>query len=109
MAMTRSELLPLFSIVVGSRVERRGRRKSAFSTRDLKQMEQIVREEFGFAGFSLCRQMGFWQGSPEESVNIQILTCDHGRVESCADRLREVFEQQSVLLTQQGTGCYLKP
>jgi hypothetical protein len=100
---------PLYTIVLGapglSRTETRS--GGVFTNEDLARIEKIVREERGFDGFSIAKLTGFWMGRPEECVEIKILTDDLSTVKACAQHLRATFQQESVLVTCQGTGMFL--
>lgn len=94
---------PLYSIVVVAWSPTRGRRGAPgkFSLKDLKAIEQVVREEKGFDGFSIAKLTGFWMCAPEECVDPHPER-RYGRIKACAEQLRTTFRQESVLLTRQG-------
>jgi hypothetical protein len=100
---------PLYSIVLAIRSSSRNKKDkaSAFSGKDMRTIERIVRTEKGFDGFSMAKLTGFWMGSVEECVEIRILSGRARKVKDCAQKLRRAFKQDSVLLTRQGTGTFV--
>jgi hypothetical protein len=101
---------PLFVITLGARTPFRTRAGAAgmFTTADLTTIEKIVRKERGFQGFSIAKQTGFWNGNPEDSVEIKIICDDLSKIKACAQQLRGTFRQESILVTAQGCGTFLK-
>lgn len=50
---------------------------------------------------------GYWKGQPEESMVVEILTDDEAGVLKLADVLRNVLQQQAVLVTRTDTAAVL--
>lgn len=70
-------------------------------------MEDIVRKEHGFLGCTIVRGKGFYEGRGEDTVQIIILDSNYEKVKECAQKLRQVFRQESVLVVGGGVGEFL--
>jgi len=55
-----------------------------------------------YPGYSLIPSQGYWEGAPESSLIIEISIPheDGGRVRALAQRIRELNQQQAVLIQQ---------
>lgn len=50
-------------------------------------------------GFTIERVQGYWQGIPEKSYKISVATDDGKTLDKVCELLRDMFQQDSVMLT----------
>ena len=54
-----------------------------------------------FDGFTVYHTVGYWQGTAEDSVVVEVLTDEHAKVSALARELRKTNDQQAVLVTSE--------
>jgi hypothetical protein len=66
---------------------------------NLNMIVKIVNSHF--SGFSIVKQLGYWEGEQEQSLNIVIFgnSSDLCAVEDIIDRIKTLNKQQSILLS----------
>lgn len=50
----------------------------------------------GFEGYNLSSVTGFWRGTQEPALVIEVITGDRKRVQAAADEIQRVNKQESV-------------
>lgn len=102
-------MLPQYIITLGARSAGRSEsgRAGHFEEKDYALIEKIVREEHGFQGCTIIRAKGFYLANEEDTVQIIILAENYEKIKACAQQLRTVFRQESVLVISAGVGEFL--
>jgi len=54
-----------------------------------------------FDGFTLIESRGYWQGAPEDSVIVEVVTDDASKVKALAEDIRRTNHQQAVMVTSE--------
>lgn len=53
----------------------------------------------GIDGFTIQEVQGYWQGVPEKSYIITVATDNEGAIDKIAERLRDMYNQDAVMIT----------
>ena len=58
-----------------------------------------VLSSVGIDGFTMQEVLGYWQGIPEKSYTITIATENGSAIDKIAERLRDMYNQDAVMVT----------
>ena len=77
-------------------------------TEDLKDTERLVRKYFN--GFTVFKGIGYWKGSQERNLTIEILTPyqELDKIRLLVNDIKKTNHQEAVLFTsEEVTGCLI--
>ena len=67
-------------------------------TEDLNRQAVLSEVSKSFEGFTVREALGYWRGTPEASITIEIITDDKPGVLRVAEAIRVLNHQESVLV-----------
>lgn len=72
------------------------------TTKKVEQTKAVKVISAKFAGFTISKSSGYWQGQAEKSITVDIETDNEKQVKELAKELCEVLQQQAVGVAQIG-------